>query len=74
MQRMDHVFERKGARFPHALRSGLLPSELFRRHVRCTFMDDRAGLLTLEIAGEDLFMWASDYPHDDSTRPSSEMA
>ena len=71
MQRMDHALERKGPRFPHALRSGLLPSELVRRNVRCTFMDDRAGLLTLEIAGEELFMWASDYPHDDSTFPES---
>ncbi len=70
--RMDHAFERKGPRYSHPLRSGLKPSELFRRNVRCTFMDDRAGVLTLELTGPDLFMWASDYPHDDSTFPESQ--
>ncbi|MCH2172915.1 amidohydrolase [Myxococcota bacterium] len=69
--RMDHAFERKGPRYSHPLRSGMKPSEQFRRNVRCTFMDDRAGVLTLEIAGPELFMWASDYPHDDSTFPES---
>ncbi len=69
--RMDHALERKGPRYAHPLRSDLKPSEQFRRNVRCTFMDDRAGVLTLEIAGPELFMWASDYPHDDSTFPES---
>jgi predicted TIM-barrel fold metal-dependent hydrolase len=69
--RMDHALARKGPRYPHPLRSGLKPSELFRRNVRCTFMDDRSGVLTLDITGPELFMWASDYPHDDSTFPES---
>ncbi|MCE2391715.1 MAG: amidohydrolase [Proteobacteria bacterium] len=71
MQRMDHAYERKGPRYRHGLSGELLPSELIRRQVRCTFMDDRAGLLTLEVAGPETFMWASDYPHDDSTFPES---
>ena len=69
--RMDHAFVRKGPRYPSPLKSGQLPSEMFRRHVSCTFMDDRAGVLTREITGPDIFMWASDYPHDDSTFPES---
>ena len=71
MQRMDHAYRRKGPRYRHALSGEFLPSELVRRQVRCTFMDDRAGLLTLEVAGAETFMWASDYPHDDSTFPES---
>ena len=68
---MDHAFVRKGPRYPSVLKSGLLPSELFKRHVTCTFMNDRAGILGREVTGSDIFMWASDYPHDDSTFPES---
>lgn len=70
--RMDHALERKGPRYAHPLRSDLRPSEQFCRNVRATFMDDRAGVLTLEITGPEIFMWASDYPHDDSTFPESQ--
>ena len=69
--RMDHAYVRKGPRYPSPLKSGQLPSEMFRSHVTCTFMDDRAGVLAREITGPDIFMWASDYPHDDSTFPES---
>jgi predicted TIM-barrel fold metal-dependent hydrolase len=72
LSRMDHAFVRKGPRYPSVLRGDLLPSELFKRQVRCTFMDDRAGILTREITGPDVLMWASDYPHDDSTWPESQ--
>ncbi len=72
LQRMDHAVERKGARFPTVLRSDLKPSEMFRRNVRCTFLDDRAGILSREVSGTDVLMWGSDYPHDDSTWPESQ--
>jgi predicted TIM-barrel fold metal-dependent hydrolase len=72
LARMDHAFVRKGPRYPSVLRGDLLPSELFKRQIRCTFMDDRAGILTREITGPDVLMWASDYPHDDSTWPESQ--
>lgn len=71
LQRMDHAVERKSARFPTGLRSDLKPSEMFQRNVRCTFLDDRAGILSREISGPDVLMWGSDYPHDDSTWPES---
>jgi predicted TIM-barrel fold metal-dependent hydrolase len=69
--RMDHAFVRKGPRYPKTLSGELLPSELFRRQVRCTFMDDRPGILAREVSGTEVLMWSSDYPHDDSTWPES---
>lgn len=72
LTRMDHVFQRKGPRFGTALKSGLLPSELFKRQISCVLTEDRAGILTLEITGADIYMWGSDYPHNDSTWPNSQ--
>jgi predicted TIM-barrel fold metal-dependent hydrolase len=70
--RMDHGYVRKGPRYPKVLSGELLPSELFKRQVSCTFMNDRPGVLAREVTGSDILMWASDYPHDDSTWPESQ--
>ena len=71
MERMDHAYIRKGSRHAPPFPSGMLPSEQFKRNVRATFMQDRAGVNLTELVGSDVFMWASDYPHDDSTWPES---
>lgn len=47
------------------------PHEHFRRRVRCTFQDDPIGVHLLDVIGSDVLMWASDYPHGDSTWPKS---
>ncbi len=47
------------------------PSELFRRQVWVTYQEDAVGLKLTEYFGEDKLMWASDYPHPDSTWPNS---
>jgi len=47
------------------------PSEYFHRQVWATFQDDAVGLAQLSVIGEDRVMWASDYPHPDSTWPNS---
>ena len=39
------------------------PSEYFRRNIWLSFEDDRAGVLTTPLFGEDNFMWGSDFPH-----------
>ena len=49
----------------------LPPSEYFRRNVFFTYQDDRAGVLTTSVYGEDNFLWASDYPHGVTTWPCS---
>ena len=71
MQRMDHAYIRKGARHAPKFPSGMLPSEIFKRNVRATFMEDLAGVSLATLVGPEVFMWASDYPHDDSTWPES---
>lgn len=69
LQRLDHVFHvhRPYLGSPVTER----PSETFRRQVYATFQDDRAGVLLRELIGIDNIMWASDYPHTDTTWPES---
>ena len=47
------------------------PSFYFKRQVHATFQDDRIGVLNREFIGIDNLMWASDFPHSDSTWPHS---
>jgi predicted TIM-barrel fold metal-dependent hydrolase len=49
-----------------------LPSEYFRRNVFLTFMDDLAGVQTRHLVGVDNLLWASDFPHHQSTWPNSQ--
>jgi len=48
------------------------PSEYFKRNAFFTYQDDRAGVLTTPVFGEDNFLWASDYPHGVTTWPNSQ--
>jgi predicted TIM-barrel fold metal-dependent hydrolase len=47
------------------------PSELFRRQVLVTFEEEALGAQLIPLVGVDSCMWASDYPHTDSTFPNS---
>ena len=49
----------------------LHPSEYVRRQVWATFQNDPVVAATWELFGEDNYMWASDFPHSDSTFPES---
>ena len=49
----------------------LKPSDYVRRQLWATFQDDPIGPLIADYFGEDRYMWASDYPHTDSTFPHS---
>lgn len=69
MYRMDHGFEKYSAMLPEKL--SLRPSEYVRRQLHATFQDDPIGPAMWEIFGEDNYMWASDFPHSDSTFPES---
>ena len=50
------------------------PSEVFHRQVFATFEEEPLGPELLPLLGADNFMWASDYPHPDSTFPYSREA
>ncbi len=69
MYRMDHAYEKYGAMLPEKL--PLRPSEYVRRQVWATFQDDAVGAATYDLFGADNYMWASDFPHSDSTFPES---
>jgi predicted TIM-barrel fold metal-dependent hydrolase len=47
------------------------PSELFRRQVIATFEEDALAADLIPLLGAESCMWASDYPHTDSTFPNS---
>jgi predicted TIM-barrel fold metal-dependent hydrolase len=50
---------------------GRLPSEVFRERVVTCFIDDPTGVEVRERVGLDGICWESDYPHSDSTWPTS---
>jgi uncharacterized protein len=50
------------------------PSEIFGRQVFATFEEEPLGPKLLPLLGADNCMWASDYPHPDSTFPHSREA
>jgi uncharacterized protein len=52
----------------------MAPSDLFRRQVIATFEEEALGPELIPLLGADSCMWASDYPHTDSTFPNSRHA
>jgi len=69
LDRLDHEFHKY--RDASKGRLAAEPSEYFRRHVFLTYEEDNIGLAYLDRIGSDNVMWASDYPHGDSTWPNS---
>jgi predicted TIM-barrel fold metal-dependent hydrolase len=55
-------------------RLSLLPSEIFARQVFVTYEDEQLGVELIPRIGVRNVMWASDYPHGDSTWPDSRQA
>jgi uncharacterized protein len=47
------------------------PSDYVRRQMWATFQDDPTGPAGYRSFGENNYMWASDFPHTDSTWPHS---
>jgi uncharacterized protein len=77
LERMDDTYEKfldaKEYWNAHGgLRLSMKPSAYFRRQAYATFQNDKAGVRNLDLIGVDNVMWASDYPHADSTWPRSE--
>jgi predicted TIM-barrel fold metal-dependent hydrolase len=68
LERADYVHRHHHA-WTHTDLGGKLPSELFHEHFWTCFIDDRAGIATRHLVGNDRIMWEMDYPHSDSTWP-----
>jgi len=69
MYRLDHAWEKYSALTPEPL--PLKPSDYMRRQLWATFQDDPVGPGTYKFFGTSNYMWASDFPHTDSTWPNS---
>lgn len=71
--RMDLMFDTYNSQTrDYALRRR--PSEIFREQVFVTFQEDPVGVPLIAKIGVDNVMWASDYPHPNSTFPESRRA
>jgi predicted TIM-barrel fold metal-dependent hydrolase len=70
MYRLDHAFE-KFAGMVDEQPLKMKPSDYVRRNLWATFQDDATGPAAYKFFGPDNYMWASDFPHTDSTWPHS---
>ena len=50
--------------------SGERPSDLFKRHIICCFIDDQFGIKNLEYMNTDMVAYECDYPHSDTVWPN----
>lgn len=72
--RMDHQYRRKRSAVRDLDALTELPSDYFRRHFYVTYEEDPAAQHVLQTLDFENVMWASDYPHSDSTWPDSRAA
>lgn len=72
LARMDAEWRALGDKLDYA--PAIAPSELFRRQVHATFEEEPLAEQFIPLLGADSCMWASDYPHTDSTFPESRRA
>jgi len=71
VQQVDYWFGRASTFDADRNLNNRPPSEYFKTNIFFTFQDDRAGVLTTPVYGENNFLWASDYPHGVTTWPCS---
>lgn len=73
IERLDHELDKYGSKIlDHRIE--MRPSEIFARQVFTTYEDETLGVELIPRIGADNVMWASDYPHGDSTWPHSRKA
>ena len=69
LERCDRMWDR------HKMWSrldGMLPSDIFRRNILGTFVDDQIGIDLRHHIGVDRIMWESDFPHVETPWPHSQ--
>ncbi len=71
MYRMDHAFNRHRYWLPPGQQLSKLPSEYFAENIYVTFQDDWTAFRFADAMNWRHLMWASDFPHSDSTWPWS---
>jgi predicted TIM-barrel fold metal-dependent hydrolase len=71
IERLDYAFGRESTYDPERNINKLQPSEYVRNNIFFSIEDDRAGVLTTPIYGEDNFLFGTDYPHHVTSFPYS---
>jgi hypothetical protein len=71
LERIDYVHEHHHAWTHHTFPGGKKPSDVFREHVICCFIDDQIGVRNRDAIGVDNITWECDYPHSDTTWPKA---
>lgn len=69
IERLDYIWKKYGWSAENKISQP--PSEYFKRQIWATFQDDGVVGATHHLFGADNYMWASDFPHADSTWPES---
>ena len=72
MQRMDVTYIERTTQATYRFKDGMVPSDFMRRNIYHSFQDDGLGIRDRDIIGVDKLIWASDYPHAESTFPESQ--
>ena len=72
LDRIDYNYtQRQSEVAPYRFKGDTLPSDFFHSNVFVSFQEDTLGIRDRNIIGIDQMMWASDYPHPESTFPRS---
>jgi predicted TIM-barrel fold metal-dependent hydrolase len=72
MYRMDHAYKRHRNWLAPGVTLSKLPSEAFSEHIYTTFQDDWVAFKMVNEMNWHRLLWASDFPHSDSTWPWSQ--
>jgi len=70
LERLDWIYTRHHAWTGQDF-GGRLPSDVFRERIVTCFIDDPTGIVIRDRVGIDSICWEADYPHSDSTWPTS---
>ena len=70
LERIDYNYDRHHAWTGQDF-GDTLPSQVFNQHVLTCFIDDQFGVASRGYLDMDNVMWECDYPHSDSTWPTS---
>ncbi|MEE9285595.1 MAG: amidohydrolase family protein [Dehalococcoidia bacterium] len=71
-ERAQRVFDRHRAWMGAKVESG--PEAWFGRNLFATFEQDEAGIHSRDLIGVDTLVWASDYPHSETSWPNSKQS
>ena len=70
VDRLDYTYTERATK-GHRFAEGRKPSDFFRAQVFVTLSEDAIAVRERALLGESTLMWASDFPHSESTYPRS---